>query len=54
MRIDISDTHIGAVLEHSSQPFVYFLCMLKDAATGYISAQTVCPVLQADPYRAWT
>ena len=28
--------------------------MLKDAATGYVSIQTVCSVLQADLYRAWT
>ena len=28
--------------------------LLKDATTGYISIQTVCPVLQADLYRAWT
>ena len=28
--------------------------MLKDAATGYVSVQTVCSVLWADLYRAWT
>ena len=28
--------------------------MLKDAAMGYISVQTVCSVLRTDLYRAWT
>ena len=28
--------------------------MLKDAAMVYVSIQTVCSVLQADLYRAWT
>ena len=28
--------------------------VLKDAATGYVSVQTVCSVLRADLYRAWT
>ena len=28
--------------------------MLKDAVTGYVSIQTVCPVLRAGLYRAWT
>ena len=28
--------------------------MLKDAAMGYVSVQTVCSVLRADLYRAWT
>ena len=28
--------------------------MLKDTATGYVSIQTVCSELRADPYRAWT
>ena len=28
--------------------------MLKDATTGYVSIQTVCPVLRADLYRVWT
>ena len=28
------------------------ISMLKDAATGYVSVQTVCSVLQADLYRA--
>ena len=30
------------------------LHVLKDAVTGYISVQTVCSVLRADLYRAWT
>ena len=28
--------------------------MLKDTATGYVSIQTVCFVLWANLYRAWT
>ena len=28
--------------------------MFKDATTGYVSIQTVCSVLRADLYRAWT
>ena len=28
--------------------------MLKDAVTGFVSIQTVCFVLWADLYRAWT
>ena len=28
--------------------------MLMDAATGFISIQTVCFVLWVDLYRAWT
>ena len=28
--------------------------LLKDAAMGYVSVQTVCSVLRADLYRAWT
>ena len=28
--------------------------LLKDAAMGYVSIQTVCSVLRADLYRAWT
>ena len=28
--------------------------VLKDAVTGYVGIQTVCSVLWADLYRAWT
>ena len=29
VRMDTSDTHIGAVLEQSGQPVVYFSCKLS-------------------------
>ena len=29
-------------------------CVLKDAAMGFVSIQTVCLVLWVDLYRAWT
>ena len=31
-----------------------FSCLLKDAMMGYASVQTVCLMLWADFYRAWT
>ena len=39
---------------HSVMHSIISNYVLKDAATGYVSIQTVCPVLWADLYRAWT
>ena len=42
---DIKQQNVGVAVKHH---------MLKDAATGYVSIQTVCSVRRADLYRAWT
>ena len=47
-------THIIKRHFKRSRLIIKNLVMLKDAATGYVSIQTVCSVLRADPYRAWT
>ena len=35
VRMDASDTHIGAVLEQSGQPVAYFLCKLSPTECNY-------------------
>ena len=36
--MDMSDTHIGAVLEQSGQPVVYFSCKLSNMEYNYLVA----------------
>ena len=36
VRIDASDSHIGAVLEQSGQPVVYFSCKLSPTECNYL------------------
>ena len=36
VRMDTSDTHIGAVLEQSGQPVEYFLCNLFPTECNYL------------------
>ena len=36
VRMDASNTHIGAVLEQSGQPVVYFSCKLSPTEYNYL------------------
>ena len=36
MRMNASDTYIGAVLEQSGQPVAYFLCELSPMESNYL------------------
>ena len=36
VRMDASNTHIGAVLEQSGQPVAYFLCKLSPIECNYL------------------